>query len=327
MIIFRKLDEIQGKLPNAVVTIGNFDGVHLGHREIFRRVRKSASDRNGVSVVISFVPHPLKLLPSRKQLRLITTYAEKESLIGASGVDYLLLIPFTHDFAAISATDFVREVLVGRVGMKKLIIGYDYAFGRNREGSVALLRQLGKDLEFEVEVLEPIGDGETVYSSTGIREMIGQGNVREVVSLLGRHFSVCGRVVHGHHRGKGLGFPTANLETENELIPRSGVYAVKVNVGGIIYDGACNIGSNPTFDDKGNSIEVFIFDFCGEIYGRDLCLFFIERIRDEQRFPDAAALQKAIQSDVSQCREILGRVSIIEYVESPGRNSGNDEKA
>ena len=327
MIIFRKLDEIEGKLPNAVVTIGNFDGVHLGHREIFRRVRKAAADQGGVSVVITFVPHPLKLLPSRKNLRLITTYAEKESLIEASGVDYLLVIPFTHEFASISATDFVREVLVGRVGMKKLIIGYDYAFGRNREGSVALLRQLGKDLEFEVEVLEPIGDGETIYSSTRIREMIGQGSVREVVSLLGRHFSISGRVVHGHHRGKGLGFPTANLETDNELIPKSGVYAVKVNVGGTIYDGACNIGSNPTFEDKGNSIEVFIFDFCGEIYGRDLRLFFIERIRDERRFPDAAALQKAIQSDVSQCREILGRASIIEYFESLGENDGNDKKA
>ena len=327
MIIFRKLDELEGKLTNAVVTIGNFDGVHLGHREIFRRVRKAATFRGGISVVISFVPHPLKLFPSRKNLLLITTYAEKEALIGASGVDYLIIIPFTGEFAAISATDFVRNVLIRLVGMKKMIIGYDYAFGQNREGNVTLLRRMGEELGFDVEVLEPIGNGEIVYSSSGIREMIGQGDVKGVVSLLGRHFSLTGTVVHGHHRGKGLGFPTANLATENELIPMSGVYAVKIKVDGVLYDGACNIGSNPTFGDDMTSIEVFIFDFQGDLYGCYLRLFFVERIRDERRFQNPAALKKAIQSDVKKCREILGYTSIIEYHEHLGKNDGNEKKA
>jgi riboflavin kinase / FMN adenylyltransferase len=327
MIIFRNLNEIAGNLPGAVVTIGNFDGVHLGHREIFRRVRKAAADLGGVSVVITFVPHPLKLLPSRKNLRLITTYAEKEALIGASGVEYLIIIPFTEEFAAISATDFVRQVLIRLVGMKKLIIGYDYAFGRNREGNLTLLRRLGVKLGFEVEVLEPIGNGETVYSSTGIREMIGNGDVSGVVSLLGRHFSLQGTVVHGHHRGKGLGFPTANLETGNELIPKTGVYAVKVDLDGVLYDGACNIGSNPTFGDEMSSIEVFMFDFQGDLYHRELRLFFVERIRDERRFPTVESLQKAIQSDVTKCRDILGRTTIIEYREPLEKKDRDEKKA
>jgi riboflavin kinase / FMN adenylyltransferase len=326
MIIFRNPDEIQGKLTDTVVTIGNFDGVHLGHREIFRRVRKAADDLASVSVVISFVPHPLKLLPSTRSLRLITPYAEKESLIAASGVDYLVIIPFTEEFASIPATDFVRRILVGLVGMKKLIIGYDYAFGRNRAGNVALLRQLGNELGFSVEVLEPIGNGDTVYSSTGIRELIAQGDVRGVVALLGRHFSFNGTVIHGHHRGKVLGFPTANLATGNELIPKNGVYAVKVYVDGTVFDGACSIGSNPTFGDEITSIEVFIFDFQGELYGRELRLFFVERIRGERKFPDAATLQEAIKNDVIKCREILEYTSIIEYHEPLEKNAGNEQK-
>ena len=327
MIIFRNLDDIQGKLTDTVVTIGNFDGVHLGHREIFRRVRKAADDLASVSVVVTFIPHPLKLLPSTKNLRLITPYAEKESLIAASGVDYLVIIPFTEEFASITAADFVRRILVGQIGMKKLIIGYDYAFGRNREGNVALLRRLEHDLGFSVEVLEPIGKGDSVYSSTAIRELIAQGNVGGVVTLLGRHFSFHGTVIHGHHRGKGLGFPTANLVTGNELIPKNGVYAVKINVDGTLFDGACNIGTNPTFEDETTSIEVFILDFNGELYGRDLRLFFIERIRDERKFPDAVTLQEAIRNDVLTCREILEHTSIIAYHEPLEKNPGNDTKA
>ncbi len=313
MIIFRNLDDIQEKLVNAVVTIGNFDGVHLGHREIFRRVRGAAREAGGVSVVITFVPHPLKRLPSRKHLRLITPYAEKERLIAASGIDYLIVIPFTESFATIDAADFVSRILVSRIGMKKLVIGYDYAFGRNREGNVALLEKLGTELGFDLEVLAPIGSGDIVYSSTGIRELIGRGDVEGVVALLGRHFSLDGTIVHGHHRGKGLGFPTANLATDNELIPKHGVYAVKVRIADAIYDGACNIGSNPTFADK-----VFIFDFAGDLYGCRMRLFFVARIRDERKFPDPAALQQAIQSDVLRCREILRGVTVIEYHESTG---------
>lgn len=315
MKVFRSIEEIHEKLPRAVVTIGNFDGVHLGHREIFRRLKRAAAELGGVSVVITFEPHPLKVLPVGKRLRLINTYAEKQTLIEASGVDYLVTIPFTPEFAAISADEFVRDILVERIGVVKVIIGYDYAFGRNREGNAEFLRRLGQELGFEVQVLEPIGDGTTVYSSSNVRRLIESGNVKDVVSLLGRHFSLGGVVVHGFHRGKGLGFPTANLKTDKELIPRFGVYAVKVKIGDTVYDGACNIGDNPTFQDGGTSIEVFIFDYDGDLYGREVRLYFVERIRDEEKFADVETLQKAIARDVARCREKLGGVSIIEYRE------------
>lgn len=220
MKIIRALDEINEKLSNPVVTIGNFDGVHLGHREIFRQVKNSANLLGGVSVVITFVPHPLKVLAPHGSFRLITTYAEKEALIEASGVDYLVTIPFSKEFAAISAEAFVRDILVQRIGMKKLIIGYDYAFGRNREGDVKLLRRLGCELDFSVEMLEQIGNGETVFSSSAVRTLIEDGEVEKVVPLLGRYFSVRGRVVHGLHRGRQLGFPTANIEADDELLPK-----------------------------------------------------------------------------------------------------------
>jgi riboflavin kinase / FMN adenylyltransferase len=319
MEIIRDLSDIS-PLKNPVVTIGNFDGVHLGHRQIFQKLKRAAADHDGVSVVITFLPHPLKVLPARKKLRLITTYEEKERLIEASGIDNLLVIPFSEEFATITAREFVSDILVRLIGIRKLIIGYDYAFGRNREGNVELLRRLGDEYGFAVEVLEPIGDGNIIYSSTNIRNMVENGAVRDVVSLLGRHFSMEGKVVHGHHRGKGLGFPTANLETEKELIPKSGVYAVKVSIDKSTYDGACNIGPNPTFADETTSIEVFIFDFAGDVYGRDLRVYFFDRLRDERKFPDAATLQKAIEADVQRCRTILAGASIIEYHDNPEKD-------
>jgi riboflavin kinase/FMN adenylyltransferase len=259
------------------------------------------------------------VLPSGKDLRLISTYEEKELLLEASGIDYLVVIPFTEQFAALTARKFVSEILVGSIGIKKLIVGYDYAFGRKREGNIRLLRQLGKEYGFAVETLEPIWDGKTIFSSTNIRKMIEEGNVRDVVAPLGRHFSIVGKVVHGHHRGKLLGFPTANLHTEKELIPKNGVYAVKVKIDQEMYNGACNIGPNPTFSGVAIAIEIFIFDFTGDLYEKEMRVYFIQRIRDEMKFPDATALQTAIEADVALCREILKDASIIEYHECLGK--------
>jgi riboflavin kinase/FMN adenylyltransferase len=315
MKIIRKLEEITEKLPNPSVTIGNFDGVHLGHREIFRRVKNMASELGGVSVVITFVPHPLKVLAPHKNFKLITPYSEKEALIEASGVDYLVTIPFSREFAAISAETFVRDILVERIGMRKLVIGYDYAFGRNREGDVNLLRRLGNELGFSVEMLEQIGNGETIFSSSAIRSLIEDGEVKKVVPLLGRFFSVKGRVVHGLHRGRQLGFPTANIEAYDELLPKGGVYAVKVEYGGRIFDGACNIGCNPTFKAEKLTVEVNIFDFDGDLYDKELTVHFVERVRGDRKFSDVAALSQAIARDVDLCREILSGVSLVKYHE------------
>ncbi|HJV34805.1 bifunctional riboflavin kinase/FAD synthetase [Geomonas sp.] len=308
MVIFTSIADVKEKLRHPVVTIGNFDGVHLGHREIFRRVREAARMRGGVSVVVTFVPHPMQVISPGTGVKLITTTCEKEALIEAAGIDYLLEIPFDWNFASISALQFVEEVLVATLGMEHLVIGYDYAFGRGREGNVDLLRTLGERFSFSVEVLAPISNGATIYSSTAVRNMLGCGDVRGVISVLGRHYAVTGTVVHGHQRGRGLGFPTANLCIQKDLLPAAGVYAVKVRVGEELLDGACNIGTNPTFDNDRLSLEVFLFDFEGDLYGREVTMFFMERLRGEMRFPSVEALKEAIAADVARCRKILAEL-------------------
>jgi riboflavin kinase / FMN adenylyltransferase len=313
MIIFKSISDIKEKLRHPAVTIGNFDGVHLGHREIFRRVRELAHAAGGVSVVVTFVPHPLQVLSPGTGVKLITSPREKESLIEASGIDYLLEIPFDAAFAGLSAREFVERILVGAIGMEQLVVGYDYAFGRGREGDLPLLRTLGEQFGYSVELLPPITNGSTVYSSTKVRHLVSEGDLKGVVAILGRHFCLTGTVVHGEHRGRGLGYPTANLDTDEGLLPAAGVYAVKVRVGATLYDGACNIGMNPTFGNLRLTLEVFLFDFAGDLYGREVSVFFIDRLRGEERFTDLEALKAAIAADVERCREILRDASIIEY--------------
>ncbi len=315
MIIHRSFSEISEPLHNPVVTIGNFDGVHLGHREIFRRLKQAAREGDGVSVVVTFDPHPLRVVTSTRNIRLINTLEEKITLIEASGVDYLIIIPFDSDFAAIPSGEFIEKYLIGIIGTRKLIIGYDYAFGRNREGDFAMLCRYGDRFGFTVEELAPISRGETTYSSSLIRRMIAAGDVADVVRYLGRHFSLGGRVVHGAHRGKSLGFPTANIVTDKELIPADGVYAVKVKLNDRLYDGACNIGNNPTFGAAEISIETFIFDFDGELYDQELRIYFIERLRGEKRFNSTDELKRAIADDVANCRRILAATPLVVYSE------------
>jgi riboflavin kinase/FMN adenylyltransferase len=315
MIIYRCFSEITAPLVNPVVTIGNFDGVHLGHREIFRRLKQSARELGGVSVVITFDPHPLRVVNSHRDVTLINTLDEKITLIEASGVDYLIIIPFDISFAATPSAEFIEKYLVGIIGTKKLIIGYDYAFGRNREGNFAMLSSFGSRFGFDVEELAPINCGETIYSSSLIRRMIAAGEVADIVRFLGRHFSLGGRVVHGANRGKTLGFPTANIATDKELIPGEGVYAVKVKINDRLYDGACNIGTNPTFDGTELSIEAFIFDFVGELYDQELRVYFIERLRGEIKFSSVEELKEAIAADVAACRRILATTPLVTYSE------------
>lgn len=315
MLIYRTIEEIPAPFPRAVVTVGNFDGVHLGHRAIFRKIRQTAAEQGGVSVVVTFAPHPLKVLAPERDFRLITTYAEKERLIAESDIDVLVIIPFSREFAAIPAENFVRDLLVGRIGMKSLVVGFDYVFGRNRTGNVGLLRRLGDELGFSVAVLEQVGNEETGFSSSMVRELVSSGDVQGVVPLLGRYFSVGGEVVHGFHRGKQLGFPTANIEVEEELLPKPGVYAVKVEGDGWVCDGACNIGNNPTFYGTNETVEVHLLDFDADLYGRNLRVYFVERIRDDREFPDIFLLQEGIRNDVSRCRKILANVSLIRHHE------------
>jgi len=313
MKIIRSLQELGPPIADTVVTIGNFDGVHLGHREVFRQVVARAHEYDGVATVVTFNPHPLKVLAPLQAPRLLNTYQEKERLIEASCIDLLVILPFDQALARMTAREFVETILVRGLGVKHLIIGYDYAFGNNREGDADYLREQGRIHGFTVEVLGAVSKAGEAYSSTGVRHRLAAGDVAGVVEVLGRHFTLEGRVVQGLQRGAQLGFPTANLVSEKEILPRPGVYAVKVKFAERLFDGVMNIGFNPTFGLERISLEVHILDFRQDLYGQTLRVYFLERLRDELVFTSVKALAEQIAEDVSQARRILSGASIVEY--------------
>jgi len=315
MRIIRSLYELSKPLHRAVLTIGNFDGVHLGHREIFQRVIRKACELGGTSAVLTFQPHPLKVLAPDRAPKLLNTYAEKERLIEASQLDVLITLPFTREFALVSAEEFVDEILVEAIGVRYVIVGYDYTFGCGRTGNVAFLQRKGKERGFEVEVLDPIAERNVVYSSSLVRRMICAGDVAGAVRFLGRHYTFEGVVGPGVKRGRKLGFPTANLVTDKELLPIPGVYAVKVKRREQLFDGVLNIGWNPTFGNQKVTVEVHILGFNEDIYGETLRIYFFERLRNEKRFDSVEDLIRAIKEDIVQAREILSTRHLVTYEE------------
>ena len=315
MDILKTCENLLPSIESSAVTLGNFDGVHLGHRELFRAVVKAARCLNCPSIVYTFDPHPLKLLAPEKAPLLLNTPAEKQRLIAASHIDFLIESPFTAEFAAMSPEQFVTDILVARLKVKILVIGYDYAFGRGRGGDADFLKAFGEKYGFAVEILQPVGNDGLPYSSTRIRAMVATGDVADLVSILGRQYNLEGRVVPGEQRGRELGFPTANLETDKELLPAAGVYAVKVRHGAQEYGGVVNLGKRPTFGGKTSTIEVHLLDFTGQLYGQNLRVYFVERLRGEQKFADVKALINAISEDVLRARQILQSVQIIQYRE------------
>ncbi len=317
MRIIHDLQELTAVPRHTVATIGNFDGVHLGHRAIFRRVVAEARQLQGTATVITFNPHPLKLLAPERAPLLIDTYAERERLIAGSCIDLLVCLPFTATLAALPATTFVTEILLGSLGLKHLIVGYDYAFGRDRQGDAIFLQDCGERYGFTVEVLPPIKQNQDVYSSTRIRQLLLEGDVEAAASLLGRHFTLEGEVIHGAGRGRKLGFPTANLRTGKELLPKAGVYAVKVQHRAALLDGVANIGKNPTFGENELTVEVHLLDGQPDLYGETLRFYFVQRLRGEMRFAGVPELCSAIQNDITRARQILGHAQVIEYQEDP----------
>ena len=290
----------------SVVTIGNFDGVHRGHREIFRQVALIAQEASLTSVAVTFDPHPLRVLrPEDRRFSLITTADQKRELIAESDIDLLLVIPFTLAFAAVSAEEFVRRVLHGCLGVRHLVIGHDYAFGKGRTGDEPFLVSMGQQLGFEVTSLDPVGDGGLLFSSSAVRQLVARGAVADALQILGRCHRISGQVVHGREIGRSLGFPTANIVTRNELVPGDGVYAVWVSVLDELFMGACSVGVNPTFGGERHTIEVFLFDFSGDLYGRELVIHFVDKLRDVACFPDSAALMARISEDITSARRIL----------------------
>lgn len=302
-------------VERSVVTIGNFDGVHRGHRELFKQVTDRASRLSAASVVITFNPHPLRVLsPDNRRFSLITTFEQKRELIAESDIDLLFVIPFTAVFAAMSAELFARLVLHDTLGACSLMIGHDYAFGKDREGNEASLRSFGKELGFDVFTLDPVGDGELLFSSSSVRKLVSAGAVTDALQILGRCHRISGQVIHGREIGRSLGFPTANIATQNELIPGDGVYAVWISVLGELFMGACSVGINPTFEGGTHTIEVFLFDFNGDLYGQELVIHFVKKLRNVIRFPDATALMAQIADDVTLARSVLTETLPVERV-------------
>ncbi|MEW6079652.1 MAG: bifunctional riboflavin kinase/FAD synthetase [Thermodesulfobacteriota bacterium] len=302
------LENINGPYKNAVVTIGNFDGVHKGHQALFGIVRATAGRIGGTSVVITFEPHPARVVGGNGRLPLITMYEQKIELIAACGMDVCLCIPFTREFAEIPAGEFVDDILIGRLGMKVIVVGKDYAFGKGREGNVAFLRDCAARRGFEVICAEevPSADGLPRISSTVIRETVGRGDMESAYQLLGRYYQIRGKVVAGRDRGgKSLGFPTANLELADELCPPSGVYAVYVHYRSERFAGVANIGYSPTFDDHIFTVEVHILDFDRQIRGENIRVDFVKRLREEKKFSGIDELKLQIQKDIDLSRSLL----------------------
>jgi riboflavin kinase/FMN adenylyltransferase len=309
MQIIRNIDEISAPFKNGVITIGNFDGVHIGHQALFYEVIERAHMLDGTSIAMTFEPHPLRVLKKNHTPPLITLLEQKVELIERSGVDVLICVPFTLEFAAVTAASFVEDLLVRKIGVKAIVLGEDYAFGRNREGNIDLLNSLAPRLGFEVVVTSLIRSVQGVsarISSTAIRQLVLAGDMQQACKMLGRHFQLRGVVVAGRDRGgKLLGFPTANLQIEEELCPKTGIYAVTVETRHGLHLGVANIGYSPTFEERQFTVEVHILDFDKTIYGEKIRVNFVKRLRGEVKFSGIDALKQQIAKDIETAREIL----------------------
>jgi riboflavin kinase / FMN adenylyltransferase len=304
MEIILGIDQLKRPFNNPIVTLGNFDGVHLGHQTIFGKVKEEAQKKHGKAIVITFEPHPLKILSPKTCPPLLTPFRKKMMLIEKSGIDTVLCIEFTLGFSQISPFDFIKDILIDKVKAKKIVVGYNYHFGWKQRGDVEILKQVCKLFQVDVEVVEPLTIGSTTVSSSKIRELIKEGEVEEASNLLGRNYPVIGKVVQGAKRGQTLGFPTANLEISEELYPKKGVYAVEVVWNQRLLNGLANVGMNPTFlpsqakEGIPLSIEVYILNFHQDLYGEEIQVNFRKRIRDETRFNSPSELMEQIRKDV-----------------------------
>lgn len=310
MKIVENMHELTETFRNAVVTIGNFDGVHKGHQALLAEVKKQAEKLSGTSVAVTFEPHPMRVLQSNAFPPNITSYEQKMELLAQTGIDAAVCIPFTKAFANLTANQFIEDILVQRIGMKAIVVGQDYAFGRNREGNIDFLKTSGNRMGFKVIIIdwEQWANDTTMerISSTQIREIVMGGDVEKAHDLLGRYYQIHGDVVTGRNRGaKLLGFPTANIHLNDELCPKSGVYAVTVECSAGLFQGVANIGYSPTFEDHVFTIEVHILDFNKNIYNEKIRVNFISRLRDEKKFEGIAQLSEQIKKDIAKTRLLL----------------------
>jgi riboflavin kinase/FMN adenylyltransferase len=298
-------DELDPPLPHPVATVGNFDGVHLGHQAIFATLKERAAPAGGTVVAITFNPHPQKVLHPDSAPRLIATHAQKVRLLAGAGVDVMLELPFTRELAGLAPEEFVDHTLLRGLHIREIHVGRNFRFGRNRAGDFETLELLGRQHGFVALPITGVRHGEERISSSRVRQALGAGDVRLAAALLGREEELEGRVVEGDQRGRTIGFPTANLEVENELTPFTGVYVTRVLLDGMLLPAVTNIGSRPTFPGAGNAVETHILDYQGDLYGRRLALRFVERLRDERRFAGREELIAQIHADVARARQVL----------------------
>ena len=293
--------------PAVSVTVGNFDGVHRGHQALVGEAVSAAREASGTAVVLTFDPHPSRVLSPERALTSLMTVEQKAEVLAGLGADRLAVLPFTREVSEKSPEAFAREVLVQALGARQVVVGTNFRFGRGREGDVAGLTALGGSLGFAVRAVAPVWHREAPISSSRVREALARGEVAPAREMLGRPFFVDGVVTRGEGRGRGLGIPTANLDVVNETLPRAGVYACRVG----LPDGAeraavANLGRRPTFGGEATTLEAHLLDFEGDLYGHRLRMAFLERLRDERRFPGPDALVAQIRADIAEARRTLG---------------------
>jgi riboflavin kinase/FMN adenylyltransferase len=305
MLLLRHLERVGRRFSAPVLTLGNFDGVHLGHQEILRRNVARARAEGGTAVALTFYPHPVSVLAPQRAPQLLTGWRSRVERLAAMGVDAIIMQRFTTSFSHISARDFVRRFLVDGLGVRAVVVGHRVSFGRNREGDADMLRHLGGEYGFAVEVVGPVEVDGIAVSSSAVRAAITGGDLERAATLLGQPHSVSAHVVPGKRRGKALGFPTANLRVGKLLLPPDGVYAVHAHMRGNPHSGVANLGFNPTFGNRERSLEVHLFDFDGDLYGERLEMTFVGRLRGEVRFASKEDLAEQIARDVAEARRLL----------------------
>ncbi|MGM0946281.1 MAG: bifunctional riboflavin kinase/FAD synthetase [Bacteroidota bacterium] len=307
MKIYEGLQDF-ASIPNPVVTSGTFDGVHLGHQKILLRLKELAKLQGGETVLITFWPHPrLVLYPKEHQLRLLSTFEEKAKLLRQFGVDHLISIPFTKEFSQLSSEEFIQKILVDKIGTKRLVIGYDHRFGKNREGSFEYLQNHSDEFGFELEEISRQDVDAIGVSSTKIRKALESGEVITANQYLGRPYELNGIVIKGQQIGRSIGFPTANIHIPNDykLIPKDGVYAVRALVAGKIHNAMLNIGNRPTVDGNKQTVEAHLFDFKGDLYDQQITIYLESYLREEQKFENLEGLKAQLIIDQEEAKSQL----------------------
>jgi riboflavin kinase/FMN adenylyltransferase len=304
-------DDPPPRWHQPVLALGNFDGLHRGHMKIIDRVRRRAGERGGAPAAMTFDPHPPRVVRPDKAPQLLMTKEQKVEAMARSGMQGLAVVRFTSELSHWEPEMFVRTVLAEWLHVVEVWVGANFLFGHNREGNFSVLRSLGARYGFRAEKIDPVRYKDFVVSSTRVRRLVSEGRVDEAGALLGHHYFIDGEVMHGAGRGRELGFPTANLRTDNELPPPSGVYATTVTIDEVVYASVTNIGTRPTFG-QGDQvvIEVHIFDYSRDLYGRQVRLSFHQRLRDERAFPDVDALKAQIDADCRSARRLFSRISL-----------------